>query len=126
MPLSPGHDVRGALHDAWIEADKLALPLEMLDAVMCPSSIRYEKTPQPFITTVRARHAAVKLGALIARELPAPPVMEDEFSMKIKTISRDPVLALARIVQSIDPSFVNTPPVQFCAPAISSFDGCLR
>ncbi|RQZ27627.1 hypothetical protein DIE14_10485 [Burkholderia sp. Bp9017] len=109
---SDGHDVRGELHNAWIAARKPALPLNLLDDVMCSASIRYERTPQPFIATMRAHHAAIKLGALIARELPAPPAMEDQMSVELKVISRDPVLSLARLTQSLKPSIANGPYVQ--------------
>ncbi|MDT6997614.1 hypothetical protein [Burkholderia cenocepacia] len=109
---SDGHDVRGELNNAWIASGKPPLPVNLLDDVMCSASIRYERTPQPFIATMRAHHAAIKLGALIARELPAPPVMEDQISVELKEISRDPVLSLARLTQSLKPSIANGPYVQ--------------
>lgn len=109
---SDGHDVHGELHNAWMAAGKSALPLNFLDDVMCSTLIRYERTPQPFISTMRAHHAAIKLGALIARELPAPPVVVDKISVELKTISREPALSLARLMQSLKPSMANGPYVQ--------------
>jgi hypothetical protein len=108
---SEGHDVGGVLHNEWIKAGKKALPTELLNDVQCSANIRYEKTPQPFLATLRAHHSSIRLASLIANELPAVPRMEEKLDISMDEIGRDSTLALARIILAIDPSSDNWPPV---------------
>ncbi|MDQ9169007.1 hypothetical protein Q8A64_01150 [Oxalobacteraceae bacterium R-40] len=96
-----GHDIKGALHAEWTRLGKSALPENMLDDVMCSPSIRYERTSQPFLATLRAHHSAIRLGALIAKEIPPVPTMEEELSISIKEIARQGILALARLIPAL-------------------------
>lgn len=66
---SDGHDVNGAVHEAWIAADLPALPADLLDDVMCSPTTRYSKTAMPLDSTLKAHHSSVRLGALIAKNL---------------------------------------------------------
>jgi hypothetical protein len=111
-----GHDVKGVLHDKWILSGKLALPDQMLSDVMCSAAIRYERTPQPFLATLKAHHAAIRLGALIASEILSMPPLEDKLSIPFSDICRNPALSVARIMQAIDASVANWQPVKLKRP----------
>lgn len=101
---SSGHDVKGALHDAWKKAGKPELPSELLEDVMCTSAMRYQTTAQPYRATIRAHHSSIRLAALIGKELSGLPTMNETLSLEIPTVSRDPLLAVTRAISAIDPS----------------------
>jgi len=113
---SDGHDVRGTLHDMWVAAGKPALPRHLLDDVMCSTAMRYDTTPQPFLATMRAHHAAIRLGAMIAHELPALPTMGMEQSVDPKDFARDITHSLVCLMQSADPSVITGPHVRLLRP----------
>lgn len=99
-----GHDIRGALNDAWLEAGKPPLSLDLLDHAWCSQAMRYEKTPQPQDATILAHHAAIRLGAKIAACLPAVPPMVDEISIPPNSLKHDAWLAVIRAVSAIGQS----------------------
>ncbi|WPN98345.1 hypothetical protein [Pseudomonas sp. MUP55] len=105
---SAGHDLRGALHTAWKDAGKPSLPAQLIDDVMCSSSMRYERTEQPYSATIRAHHSSIRLGALISRELAAAPTMTETLSISLKSVSRDPLLAITRVISALDQAQVSS------------------
>jgi hypothetical protein len=107
-----GHEITGRLHDEWMRVGKPQLPIDLLDSVTCSSSMRYEKTPQPYLVTLKAHHASIRLGALIAHEAPKIQAMGDSLSVSTKTLSRDASLEMARVVQALDPRIATLPPVK--------------
>jgi hypothetical protein len=109
---SNGHDIRGALYDEWLGAGLSPLPVQLLEDVMCSAKIRYEKTLQPFDSTLRAYHSAIRLGGLIAKQLPSIPEMHEELSMKVGEFSLDAVMAFSRLILAVDPQAGNWPKVK--------------
>ena len=108
-----GHDIRGAVYDEWLKAGLQPLPVQLLDDVMCSAnSIRYEKTPQPFDSTLKAYHSAIRLGGLIAEQVPSVPKMEEQLAVTIGELSLDAVMAFARIILAVDPQAGNWPRVK--------------
>ncbi|AUO22880.1 hypothetical protein [Pseudomonas sp. NC02] len=96
-----GHDVRGAVHEAWLAAGLPALPMELLDDVMCSHTVRYSETTMPMDTTLKAHHSSVRLGALIARNLKTLDGSKNELSIKLESVRPDPLLSVARIEKAI-------------------------
>ncbi len=109
---SDGHNISGALHRAWIATGHPPLPDNLLKQVMCSPSIRYQKTPHPFLAAINAHHASIRLGALIAREIPAVPKMTDHLQIDEFDLSREGPLAIARVIKALDQTSDNWPPVQ--------------
>jgi hypothetical protein len=107
-----GHDIQGALHTAWKANGLPALPEDLLSDAMCTTKMRYNETPQPFPSTLKAHHSSIRLGSLIADHMTAAPTMEDEHHVKIKELSRAPGLNLARLIKAIDPESGNWPAVK--------------
>lgn len=96
-----GHDVRGAVHEAWLAAGLPPLPMDLLDDVMCSHTVRYSETTMPVETTLRAHHSSVRLGALIARNLTIFDGRQDELSIKLEKVRPDPLLSVARIEKAL-------------------------
>ncbi|SDY38527.1 hypothetical protein [Pseudomonas sp. NFACC08-1] len=111
MSGADGHDIQGALHTEWKNAGLPALPEALLSDVMCTTAMRYQETPQPFAATLKAHHSSVRLGAIISKQKQAMPHIENEFKFKIKDMSLDPCLHIARLVKAIDPLAGNSPKV---------------
>jgi len=111
-----GHDISGALHRAWIAAGLQPLPESLLTQVMCPPSIRYQKTPHPFLASINAHHASIRLGALIAREIPAVPRMTESLMIRNSDIAREGPLAIARVFKALDKTSDNWPTVRLMPP----------
>ncbi|WP_426270497.1 hypothetical protein ACN9MB_01290 [Dyella kyungheensis] len=109
---SDGHDVSGALHRAWVGAGLPHLPEELLRQVMCPPAIRYQKSPHPFLAAINAHHASIRLGALIAKEIPGVPRMKNTLQIEQDDLAREGVLAIARVYPAMDPESDNWPSVK--------------
>lgn len=97
-----GHEIEGALNNAWQEINKPPLPADLLADASCSTAMRYERTLQPMELTLRAHHAAIRLGARIAKCLPEIPPMVDELSISPRALKRDPVLSVIRAIAAID------------------------
>ncbi|MCK8668216.1 hypothetical protein M1M11_25370 [Pseudomonas azerbaijanoccidens] len=98
---SDGHDVRGAVHEAWLAAGLPALPMGLLDDVMCSHTVRYSETTMPVDTTLRAHHSSVRLGALIAKNLVTLDGSQNELRIKLEKVRPDPLLSVARIEKAL-------------------------
>lgn len=96
-----GHDIAGFLHEKWIQAGKTPLPNTLLANVQCTAHIRYEKAPQPFLSTLKAHHSAIRLGALIANELSTVDPIEEKVNIRLKDLARGGIMALARILPAL-------------------------
>lgn len=101
---SNGHDISGALHREWIKVGLPPLPIELLQQVMCTPAIRYQRAPHPFIASVAAHHASIRLAAIIAREIPQQPKIEDKMIINSSVLFREGALAIARLYKSLDPT----------------------
>lgn len=98
---SDGHDVNGAVHEAWIAAGLPVLPADFLDDVMCSPTTRYSKTAMPLDSTLKAHHSSVRLGALIAKNLAIIDGSQDELRMELEKVRPDPLLSVARIEKTL-------------------------
>lgn len=96
-----GHDVKGAVHEAWIAAGLPALPTDLLDDVMCSHTVRYSKTAMPLDPTLKAHHSSVRLGALIAKNLTTLDGSQDELRIKLEKVRPDPLLSVARVERAL-------------------------
>lgn len=114
---SDGHDISGALHREWIKAGFPALPIELLQKVMCTPAIRYQRTPYPFIASVTAHHASIRLAAIIAREIPQEPKLKDKMIINNSVLFREGALAIARLYKSMDPTSETWEPVKLISPS---------
>lgn len=99
-----GHDIKGMLHDEWMKTGKPALPIAFLSDAWCSAAMRYEKTSQPFLITLKAHHAAIRLGAQIAECLPDIQQIQDKLSIPVGELNRDAALAITRAVSAIKSS----------------------
>ena len=95
---SQGHDIAGSLHAHWINAGKQPLPQALLSDVQCSAAIRYERSPIPFVSTLKAHHSSIRLAALIASEIPAVSEMKDTLTLSHKGLARNASLEIARAI----------------------------
>lgn len=103
-----GHDIRGAIYNEWLKAGLQPLPVKLLDDVMCnANAVRYEKKPQDFDKTLKAYHSAVRLGGLIAEQIPSVPNMQEKLAVKLEEFSLDAVMTFARLILAVDPQAGN-------------------
>lgn len=107
-----GHDIQNALNAAWIAVGLPPLPSPLLADVMCSTAMRYEETPQPFATTLKAHHSAIRLGSLISKQMQAPPPMGSEYIVKMKEFSADPFSAVLKLLKAVDPSTAQLPKIR--------------
>jgi hypothetical protein len=102
---SKGHDIAGVLHTHWVREGKNPLPQTLLDDVQCLAKIRYEKSPLPFLATLRAHHSSIRLAAIIAAEIPPLPKMNDKMILSSKELQRSPLLEIVRSIPALSPDF---------------------
>lgn len=96
-----GHDVRGAVHAEWLAAGLPPLPTDLLDDVMCSTAARYINTPVPQETTLKAYYSAIRLGALISKNIAALDASGSETGIEIDQFKQDPVLSIARLEKAL-------------------------
>lgn len=98
---SQGHDIAGNLHVHWINAGKRPLPQALLNDVQCSAAIRYERSPVPFISTLKAHHSSIRLAALVASEIPAVSEMKDTLTLSHRGLARNASLEIARAIPAL-------------------------